>query len=139
MKTHLLPVFILMVLLGGCKHPSGTYTNDNPDNILSKSGGELVLKFGEKRVVGDGDFTVEFVDVVGDSRCPQNIMCVWAGNGEIQILFNREEARLNTYLEPQEVTVSGITIKLVELFPYPVHERPIEEDDYKIRLLIKKE
>jgi hypothetical protein len=37
-----------------------------------------------KRVTTNG-LTIEFVEVVEDSRCPADVECVWAGNAKIKV------------------------------------------------------
>lgn len=126
MRIHIF--LFLMVFAIGCQSPEG------PE--VFSYGEEFDLKIGDKATIGPNDVTIEFVDVLGDSRCPTNVTCVWAGNGEVQIRFARKNLQLNTYLNPKDTTVSAVNIQLLRLEPYPVAPVQIEKEDYKVRLLI---
>jgi len=107
-------------------------------NELYNYGEEFELAFGEEVNVGLERIEIEFLDVLEDSRCPSNVTCVWAGNGEVEIRFSDEKIRLNTYLEPHVAAISNVDIQLISLNPYPEHPRQFKKEDYVIRLLITK-
>lgn len=123
-------IFLLLVVFAGCNSSLTHEANDYGD--------ELTLAIGEKTSIGRDKISVEFVDVLEDSRCPSNVMCVWAGNGKVQIRFAKDTVQLNTYLEPHEVILDDVNIELLSLEPYPEQPRQFEKEDYKIRLLITK-
>lgn len=99
-------------------------------------GDEFELKLGEKITIGRDKASIEFVDLLEDSRCPLNVNCVWAGNGKVQLRFNTDDIQLNTYLQPQEMNLDEVNISLLSLDPYPEHPRQFDKEDYKVRLLI---
>ncbi|WP_234572699.1 hypothetical protein [Rhodohalobacter sp. 614A] len=101
-------------------------------------GDEFDLAIGEKTRIGDNRISVEFVDVLEDSRCPSNANCIWAGNGKVQLKVQNHDIILNTYLEPHDTTITNIHVELLNLAPYPEYPRQFEKDDYYIRLLITK-
>lgn len=101
-------------------------------------GDEFELSLGEKVTVGRDNASVEFIDVLEDSRCPSNVTCVWAGNGKVQLRFDNKDIQLNTYLDLQEVSLEDVNIQLLSLDPYPEYPHQFEKEDYKIRLLITK-
>ena len=123
----------LLIFLIGCQTPSGSEVK------VYKYGDELELRLGEVGIIDGVDETIEFVDVLEDSRCPLNVECIWAGNGKVQIRFSSKEIQLNTFLEPQKITISEVRIELISLTPYPEYPGEIDKDDYKIRLLITRE
>lgn len=67
------------------------------------------------------NWTLEFVRVAGDSRCPKNALCVWAGDAELELRAYRDRDQkrfsLHTNLEPREAVVLGYRLKLVGLEP----------------------
>jgi len=94
-------------------------------------------------------YTITFLKVIEDSRCPKNVECVWAGM--IQVLVEIEDENNNTSqeklvfqgqqllqndsnfsLELKEQKLSFIGVK-----PYPNASSSIEPDEY--RLLIGKQ
>ena len=88
---------------------------------------------GGEAVVPGTHVTIDFRDVTEDSRCPSNVVCVWAGNGQVALtLSTPSDARdvlLNTTSEPRRIEFAGIRIALASLAPYPSGE-PIDPADY---------
>lgn len=90
----------------------------------AKVGAEFTLAAGQKAFLKTDKLNVEFVSVLEDSRCPENVDCVWAGNAKVQIkVFKGKMAaqtfELNTGLEPQIIEAAGYKIRLVKLNPTP--------------------
>lgn len=100
-------------------------------------GEEFELKFGEQASLENGKLLITFKEVLEDSRCPEGVTCVWAGNAQIVLILNDIEATLNTYLEQQQRNVTGYHIKLKSLIPYPVYEEVIEKETYVASLVVE--
>jgi len=70
-----------------------------------------------------GRFSVKFLSVIDDSRCPVNTTCVWAGNAKIKIQLSKgrdaKEFELNTGIQPSTIEYKGYQIKIVSLSPKP--------------------
>ncbi len=85
--------------------------------------------------------TIKFNRVVSDSRCPMDAICVWAGNGEVELtLINDRKIEtkiLNTMLEPRYVIFGDYIFELKGLNPYPRSDQQIDPADYNIDLIIK--
>lgn len=89
------------------------------------------------------DITIKFEQVVADSRCPVDVVCVWAGNAEVLFTFTKGSDSsmfsLNTSLDPQEVTMMGYTIKMVGLQPTEIlSTNPPDQKDYIASMIITK-
>jgi hypothetical protein len=109
-------------------------------------GQEFALKVGQQVKLEAVDLQVKFAGVPQDSRCPENVNCVWAGNAEValDLLHNNCSTviTLNTLRSSgigDEGKVGGFRIKLVKLVPYPHTERKIAPEDYAATLLVTKE
>ena len=88
---------------------------------------EFDIKIGEQVLVENERLRVTFSRVAEDSRCPEGVQCIWAGNGRIVLRVSKArrraaDVRLNTGLEPKEATYRGYEVKLVKLDPYPKKE-----------------
>ena len=68
------------------------------------------------------NWSMTFVRVVSDSRCPPQVQCVWAGDAMVELRVTRDRVsrtvRLHTGLEPrslvvlrQRVTLAGLGAK----------------------------
>ncbi|XOV91413.1 MAG: hypothetical protein ACFHWX_14490 [Bacteroidota bacterium] len=106
----------------------------------------FVLNFDETKVLdADEQFTVTFSDLLGDSRCPANANCIWAGQAKvkIEILENGEVLYVELVSgatldnETSKVNIGHYTIELLKVIPYPEQvEQQVDKSDYSIQLVI---
>jgi uncharacterized protein YodC (DUF2158 family) len=106
-------------------------------------GQEFKLKVGEQVLVKEIGLRLTFSRVAEDSRCPQGVNCIWAGNGRIIVKASRggkmADVQLNTGLAPKEGRFEEYEVKLVELNPYPQKEGvPIKRGAYVATLVVSK-
>jgi len=111
-----------------------------PDPQVVGTPMELVLAVGQDTVV-DGALRIGFTGVIADSRCPSSVVCIWAGDGEIEIGAGLGRGashpyRLHTMLDPRQVDLAGYRIILDELMPYPDVPGAVAPDAYVIRLKV---
>lgn len=70
--------------------------------------------------------TIEFIEVLEDSRCPEDVVCVWAGQAKVKVRVSKD----GVAQDAQELIVgkSGknhiaqfdeSTLKAIALSPYP--------------------
>ncbi len=111
-------------------------------------GRELKVKVGRTVTFRGETLRLRFAKVASDSRCPEGVDCVWAGNAEVIIEASAGGARsrrtlsLNTNAgqgRAGEATYRGYTVKLVGLTPYPKAGRKIRQGEYVAALLVTKE
>jgi hypothetical protein len=90
---------------------------------------EFTLALGERAQVQDAGFTLVFESVPSDTRCPLDVVCVSAGNAEVQLVlhFGPPQALtpdrpliLNTTEDPHALPVDGYMVELLALDPQPV-------------------
>jgi hypothetical protein len=102
---------------------------------------EFTLRPGESRRVEDTSFSIRFIGVEGDSRCPADAICIQGGSAEVRIAVTSglatEPYALHTG-NMQPVKHGGLTIALVELAPYPFSSRPIAPADYRATLRVSR-
>ena len=101
-------------------------------------GRSFSMKIGESITVGELRLT--FRSVEGDSRCPTDAVCVWAGDGEIALKIEQGAksavAALHTTLEPKKTEWDGYTIALVSLAPERKANAPVSSADYRAEILV---
>lgn len=92
----------------------------------------FALPFGEKQKVGDAGLEVGFQGVIGDSRCPLEVDCIWEGQARIR-LWLLEPGEDTLYVEPfisgyvfqddfgshKRVFTEKYAVTLMQLAPYP--------------------
>jgi len=135
MRVSTFPLLILL-LFGLGQEPS--------INTKIDLGEEFKIKNGQEVVVRGDKIRITFRSVPMDSRCPSDVVCGWAGNGEVVVEVARKNkkqvvATLNTLLEPKEIVYKGFTIKLLSLSPYPKVSEPIDPKDYEATMVVKKD
>jgi hypothetical protein len=84
---------------------------------------------------------VRFLRVAGDSRCPLQVQCVWAGDAAVVLEIaprdgDAMEHTLHTNEEPKAVVLGRYELTLLELSPYPVVPGDIDPDDYRATLVL---
>jgi hypothetical protein len=100
---------------------------------------EVEVKIGE-RVSVEG-LKISFERVAEDSRCPQDVTCVWAGNAKVVLKLSKTgrraaQATLNTGLEPKHKLYYGYDVKLVSLSPSRMKGEKIKRGDYVATVVV---
>jgi len=84
---------------------------------------KATVKINNKKKFSKSKLTVKFLSLVEDSRCPQGVDCIWAGNAQIKVEISngttKETFVMNTNTGPKGASFSGFAIYLTELTPYP--------------------
>lgn len=134
MKSKLSHLTLLLFLLAGCSQAGGGLPT-----------GTQVLKPGQSISSADGSIALTFVEVLDDSRCPADAMCVWQGNVRV-LLEVTQGTELQQYTltlgellqgDVDSISVSGSTVALVQVDPYPLASQPTDPADYEITLSIE--
>ena len=88
----------------------------------------------KEKVVPHTGFSIKFVEMVEDSRCPTGTTCVWAGNAKVRIEVrsgrHSQTFELNNTTQPTVVNYAGYDIKLTGLTPKPAINVRINPDKY---------
>jgi hypothetical protein len=96
------------------------------------------MKVGESITVGELRLTFRAVE--GDSRCPTDVVCVWAGDAEIALKIEQAGkaavAALHTTLEPKKTEWDGYTVALVGLTPDRKSNAAITTGDYRAEIVV---
>ena len=83
----------------------------------------VTVKAGKQKSASKSKLKIKFVSVIEDSRCPENVQCVWAGNAKIKVIVTSERGsetfEMNTGMGPQGNQFDGWAITLESLTPTP--------------------
>lgn len=134
MKQLTYLAFLIAVLLAACASAA-----------TALPAGEHVLALGQSVASADGSVTITFVEILEDSRCPADAMCVWQGNVKVLIEVSQgTEAQqftltLGELLEGDvnSITVGDSTVTLTQVDPYPLASQPADPADYRITINIQ--
>lgn len=114
----------------------------------ARVGREFKVRAGQVVTFEGESLRLKFKEVAEDSRCPEGVACVWAGNAEVLVEVGGRRGgvkgtlRLNTSASLRkagEGRYRRYTIKLLELNPRPSHEGKVAAGEYTATLLVVKE
>ncbi|MGQ0650551.1 MAG: hypothetical protein ACT4P7_23675 [Gemmatimonadaceae bacterium] len=85
---------------------------------------------------------VRFDTVLSESRCPTDVVCVWAGNAAVQLTLLQtgaaeRRATINSTLEPRRIDATAGTIELMDLTPHPDTRRRMVHSEYRAHLIAR--
>lgn len=99
---------------------------------------QFVLAPGKLASIAGTGARVQFVEVVNDSRCPLNAICIAAGDASIAIAVvdDQGSSRYELHTDPsrKSATHRDLRIELLELQPYPDTNRPSDPAAYRVTL-----
>lgn len=106
-------------------------------------GQEFTLSIGQSAVISSENITIKFADVTSDSRCPQNVTCIRAG----EVSCTVEITRPGVSLLKLELTQPGLTSQLstqgfdghtiaFRVEPYPTAGKTIARSDYQLVMTV---
>lgn len=79
--------------------------------------------------------------VLTDSRCPSDVICVWAGEAIARFKIEKYDS-FPVYMDLKEgvkdTVVFGYKISFIKLLPYPISVHQTKPEEYKARLVIIK-
>ena len=83
--------------------------------------------------------SVQFIELVEDTRCPNGVECVSAGWVIIRIkIADSITLTLGTDSPDSEsITFNNYKITLIDVTPYPEYDQTYTNEDYQIQLLIE--
>ncbi len=110
------------------------------------------LGFNGEATLDQADLRLHFTDVTEDSRCPSDVVCIWAGQVSVLIeMRSLEGAAKASFLltsiggsgGPDSIKIESggksYEVKLQAVQPYPVSTKPIELTDYVITLMVSED
>ncbi len=136
MFRNLLYIIVLsaLLLLTGC---AGRDTR-----LEASLGQEFSLSVGQSAVIRGENLEIKFEGVTEDSRCPRNVVCVWAGRVICAIQIIKKDSSY-----PMMLTQPGLTDQYAEesydryqlifhVEPYPGAGKQIAMGEYRLLLTI---
>jgi hypothetical protein len=139
-------IFALALAAVGCMGDGSLGVRDEDVGNVRRVaiGEEFTMTVHEVVVVDDTHLLISFDGVTEDSRCPTDVQCPWEGNAAVRLELSSEIAEfapqprvLNTSLEPRSTDFMGLTIRLVDVAPYPsTAGQPIDPESYVVKLVV---
>ena len=117
--------------------------SNNQVAVTVDLGEVFTIRVGQSARITGEDMTVKFNEVIGDSRCPQNVTCVWEGVASSKITVTYQGREYPIVLnqpgltEQSEDKFIDYTITY-SLNPYPREGEDISSNDYRLTLKLTK-
>ena len=128
-RSFLACILVAAACTGGPGGPNAQQTGED----------EYAIPFGQSITLGTV-FEVGFQALLGDSRCPEDVVCVWEGEGRVELGVTLGDGPTRPFelstRAPQRITEAGYEITLVALDPYPVSTGQQPPQNYVVRLRI---
>ena len=114
------------------------------------SGGELVesknadsglvtLDAGLNEEVGGLGVSIIPLEVLEDSRCPADVVCIWMGQVRLKAMLSSGLGEAEQiFISGQTITTETEEITLSQVIPIPRSSQEIKPDDYRFRFLVSK-
>lgn len=124
---------ILFISLTGC--------SNNQSTVPVGLGEVFTIGVGKSARITGEDMIVKFDEVIGDSRCPQNVTCVWEGvaSGRVTIKYQEKDYALVLnqpgLTEQAKETFFNYTLTY-SLNPYPREGEEIPLKEYLLTLTV---
>lgn len=114
------------------------------DTILDQGftlGREASFQVNQLYTSADGFYTLKITEV-GDSRCPEGVVCVWSGEvkvkGELTEKGQKQTFEIHSVVNQQNLQPNGFTVEIIDVKPYPKYGIETKPEDIIVTLLIKK-
>jgi hypothetical protein len=115
-------------------------TEKNPSSPTVPLNEQFELAPGQSANVEGASIRVSFLRVLGDSRCPADVLCVQGGDAIVAIQVEPGGGPSVPYElhtgDMRPVKHGDLTIELVQLSPYPFSSRTIPPDEYRATLRV---
>jgi hypothetical protein len=97
--------------------------------------GEVTVRYGQTVTVAGQ--RVSFTEVT-ESRCPKDLVCVWAGDAAVTLESGGQSLTLHTNPSAGAVSgeLAGLVIALVEVSPEPAGSNPMQKTEYRARIRV---
>jgi len=134
---------LMLVVLPGCTDSAPSEAHENSDVAadwrVARPADEFTVALGSTVTLSDLGLTVEFTDVIQESRCPEDVTCITAGKAVIKVEAETAGSGLQTfepgipglvefpYQNDDTFSIDGFEVILVSLTPYPNLSTPGSE------------
>ncbi len=134
----ILLIFQFIFLLSSCITESDL-NFEKSISVKKDDSTTVSLNYKESIFIND-EFSISFDGVNNDSRCPIDVVCVWAGNAEVVLKIRNKNFEknfiLNSYLYPRTIVYDQYEIELTKVLPERKSQIELMQSDYSIHLKI---
>lgn len=80
------------------------------------------------------------IDSINDYRCPQDVICIWGGDVDLFINIRLNHNYIDTVLKLSggPYIFGDYSWSIQDVTPWRNHDQIVEQDDYRVKVLIQK-
>jgi len=130
-----LAILVISILMAGCSR--------NPEVFTAGTGEMFTLGTGQSALIRGEDMVITFDEVTADSRCPQGVVCIWAGEARSRITITQGGiphtlVLVQPGLSENAQETFGLYTLTHRLSPYPREGEAIAPNQYRLTLMVTK-
>lgn len=137
MKRRWLVLAATLFLSLGCSDNSGP-TAPNTRRLDEP----FSLRVGEQATIPSENLGVGFNSVSADYRCPIDVVCVWSGDADVLMSLVRLPNPVQPFTirlyQPNEQSVLGYRVKLLELNPPMRSQVSLDPRGYTVKIVVSR-
>jgi len=123
----------MLVALAACSEPA--------EAELDK---EFTLAVGQSAAIKGEDLSIKFVDVISDSRCPKDAICIWLGEVSCLVEITSNGSTFGKVLTQPGLSAPVTTNYgrydiLFNVLPYPQAGKAIKSSEYRLQLTVSRQ
>lgn len=131
-------ISLAAALLAGCGSSTPSSSLPVPTTTDVSLDQTFTLAPGQSARIPSQGLEVRFDSVSGDSRCPEDVVCVWAGDAAINLTLTKSgqsrAVAIHTTLDPKVIAEGEVQISLVKLAPNTNSKKSISQGEYRVQL-----
>jgi hypothetical protein len=137
MKKILFIAFLFVIFIG-CEK----WTDDKDNQYLGNFAFNDTIELNYGRCLSDFERQIEicFDSVLTDSRCPEDVVCIWAGEAVARFKFklqNNSPVLMDLHVGTVDTVINNYKFSFIDLLPHPNTENQTKSEDYKAKIVIK--
>ncbi|MEO8233897.1 MAG: hypothetical protein ABI549_00655 [Flavobacterium sp.] len=115
-------------------------------SVFAQESKQKPIKITQKNCLAKKGYSFRLKEVNSDSRCPQGVQCIWAGEVQMVILVYKdkkivEEMKITVSPNNNEQAINFFAkyytknkIKSVYVFPFPIKDKILDKSTYRLEI-----
>lgn len=104
---------------------------------------QMSVRINQQKTFSRSKLKIKFLSLVEDSRCPEGVDCIWAGNARIKVRVTSKRGvteifEMNTNTGQRGDTLDGYAINLDSLTPTPKANVRLNKNAYTATFTVRK-
>jgi len=136
-------LLLSILLIPGCNSRSTGIKTVSLNEAEFSGPDTIQVPYNQTVQIGETTRSLRFDTLFRDSRCPEDVNCIWKGAWEIGMELLEQDIthtmKLGTYLKnAMDTTLAGYSIQVLDLLPRPNTTIKHAKSDYRVIVVIRK-